>query len=145
MSRIMQENVKNITDIIWEDVRINWVENLPINTDTLKTWTWNISYYLAKLENNNYISNHLDCTSYKKEERCILVREKDGVIEPLVNSWVAFEDLKFYISSWNKWLTKVTMNFTIRPATWKWISVEKIKKSKIILQTTFSQRIYKYK
>ena len=155
MSRIMQENVKNITEIIWEDVRINWINNLPNGgnlyneTNTLETWTWWTSYYLAKFSNWSFINANLDCSLYKKEDRCILVREKNWEIEPLVNSWVSFEKLDFYISSWtidwNKWLAKVTMRFIIRPATWKWIWVEKIKNSKIIWQTTFSQRIYKYK
>ncbi len=171
-SRVMQENIKNFTEIIAEDVRTNWV-NLYKNSftwsdlPTLTTWTWTnasssnsfTEYFLAKKDKNSWLLtkalNYSNCKIYKKEEdRCILVRKKWSDIEPLTSSHIAFENLSFDISG--KWkleswrmkkedIPKVTMHFTVRPAMKKGLSSEKIKNAKIIMQTTFSERLYKYK
>ncbi len=147
-SRMMQENIKNFTEIIAEDVRNNWIDLTNTGSkETLKTWTWTnkTEYYLS---NNSWslikVSDYSYCKDIKKES-CFLVRKKGSEVEPLINSHIAFENLNFDIS-WNgKDIPKVTMNFTIRPAIKKWLSSKKVKKAKIIMQTTFSERLYRYK
>jgi hypothetical protein len=142
----MQENIKNFTEIIAEDVRTNWVylsktwSNLP----TLKTGSWWATEYFLSIDWNSKISDYSDCKDIKK--RCFLVRQKKWeTLEALVSSHIAFENLSFDISWTENDIPKVTMHFTVRPATWKWLSSEKIKNAKIIMQTTFSERLYKYK
>ena len=133
-SRIMQENIKNFTEIIAEDVRNNWInlKNTWSNLTLLKTWTWTslTEYYLS----SDWWSTH------------VLIRKtSSGSTEKLNNSWITFENLKFDISWTKKDIPKVTMYFTVKPALKKWLNAKQIENSKIIMQTTFSERLYKYK
>lgn len=56
------------------------------------------------------------------------------------NSWVQFSNLKFYIS--RDFEPKVTIIFTILPATWKGVKTNLIESNKIIFETTVSERLY---
>ncbi len=156
VSRIMQENIKNFTEIIAEDIRVNWFSWAIDPWKLYYSWhtliTWKNEYYLANYDKTSWYyseANYYKCKKFEKENRCILVVKSWSDITPLVNSWIAFEDLNFYVSSGTldgkNWIPKVTMTFTIRPASWKWLGTKKIENQKIKFQTTFSERLYKYK
>lgn len=150
-SRIMQENIKNLVEIISEDIRKNevyWVNNDMITwnctkdtlTDNYLKWTklcvWWSEYYLASFDGNSWIRKG-SCDLWKN---CSIVRKRGWDIEPITNSFITFNYLEFYYS--NEKVPKITLIFEAQPAIWKWIKPELIKENKIIFQTTFSKRLY---
>lgn len=145
VNRQISENIKNIVDIIWEDIRKNWI-NFPSESSgsTLVVWSWatETEYYLVKNSDSWYDAvNNIseDCDTIA--DNCTLFF-KNYSSWTLVNSWVQFKDLHFTYIPDNK---SVQMNFIILPATLKWIHSELIEKNTIDFQTTFSERYLKYK
>lgn len=154
VSRLMQENVKNIVETISEDVRKNWIKICDTWTDChnfpsdalYMSWSdlyvWENHYYLAKKDtiSDTYtrVFNLNSCLSIK--DNCSMIRESSSGQDLISNSWVQFSDLKFYIS--RDFEPKVTINFTILPATWKWIKSNLIESNKIMFETTVSERLY---
>lgn len=164
INRVMQENIKNITENIAEDIRKNgftWVWEDSSTCDlpsggTDKYWSGQVLctgtgatssvYYLAKYDNSNDSriivsdpsSEAIWCT--KIWDNCTLVVNKDNEISPLSNSWVQFKYINFYVST--EYQPKVTINFSILPSGTKWIKPDLIKSSEIIFQTTLSKRLY---
>lgn len=154
VNRIMQENIKNIVETISEDVRKNGINicETGLNCHNFPTWllyisgndlyVWTNHYYLAKKDplSENYIkvSNLSSCSSIK--DNCSMLRESSSGQDLISNSWVQFSDLKFSIS--RDFEPKVTINFTILPATWKWIKTNLIESNRIMFETTVSERLY---
>ena len=156
INRQMQENIKNLTETIAEDIRnnkIEWVKKNKIdsyelsdNTKIVK-WNflkvWNNKYYLS-LDSENFIAldkSEIESKCSKLKNNCFLVKDDWIDKSKLTNSWVAFEDFEFTIM-WNK-IKKLSINFKMRPSTKKWINSNLIKNSKIIFQTTLSERFVK--
>lgn len=156
VSRSMQENIKNIVEIISEDVRKNWVvwvaewlvwDNCSFWETKNKKWTkictnsWN-SYYIAKKDTMNIWKRVLNYEAECKElwSECTLVKNDGTSITPLSNSWVEFRNMYFIV--WNEALPKVTINFLLQPSFKKWIKKELIEENKLNIQTTISKRLY---
>ncbi len=151
INRQIQENIKNFTETLAEDIRKYWISwawnNWIIDNYTLTKWNW------LKLNNNTkyYIWEEISWTLARKSDinsckdlknNCFIVKEfPDWTKAKITNSWVAFENLEFNIL-WNN-PKKVIINFIARPATKKWIRANLIKNSKIIFQTTLSERFIK--
>lgn len=162
VSRAMQENIKNIVELISEDVRtkeILWLNSsinpsCDIKTDYKNIWNkicfkddlWEkTDYYIAYLDNvwwnYNRIFDFSDCEIWKKS--CVLVKKVWREEEAVSNSWVEFRDFKItLLNNWEK-NRKILLNFTIQPSIKKWINSNLIKNNKIVFQTTLSQRLYK--
>lgn len=150
INRAMQENVKNIVEHIAEDIRNNginiWsdyhdfssVSGNYITSEVLYIW-WN-TYYLAKESTSWWFvqASIGDCEDIKAQ--CVLV--KNGA-HPLSNSRVNISNLSFEISE--KYIPKVTIHFEMRPSIYKWISSSYIENSRLIFQTTISERIIETK
>lgn len=162
VSRAMQENIKNIVELIAEDVRtkeILWLNssfnpNCEIETDYKNIWNkvcfennlWEKSdYYIAYYNEISWDFNRVydfnDCEIWKKS--CSLVKNIWWEVEAVSNSWVEFRDFK--VTLLNNWKEnrKILLNFTIQPSTKKWINSNLIENNKIVFQTTLSQRLYK--
>ncbi len=154
INRQMQENVKNVTSTISESVRIDWinwvkkniVDNYSLSdSSNIVNWNflkiWNDIYYLSdwyvswNYSRVNFSDMQSICTLLKNN--CFLVKNQSM----LTNSWVALEDLNFTLMWEQK--RKLVINFTMRPATKKWIKTSLIKKSKLVFQTTISERFIK--
>ena len=153
INRAMQENIKNAVETIAEDVRKNgiaWVSNT--STD------WNCTAWLSEgnklcISDTSYgyalkkidsfgnlvriswtnmatecwdIASH--CTLYKWDS-------------PLTNSFVSFRELNFTISGDENNQNKVTINFVLQPAVRRWVRSDLIKNSKLVFQTTISERL----
>ncbi len=153
INRVMQENIKNAVETIAEDVRkngIGWVSNT--NTD------WNCT--AGSLSGNKLcISDGLDWYTLKKidafgnlvrvngpdmsaqcsdiQTHCVLYKWDS----PLTNSFVSFRELNFSISWDDDNQKKVTINFVLQPAIKKWVRSDLIKNSKLVFQTTISERL----
>lgn len=155
ISRSMQENIKNIVEIISEDIRkngVSWVNNdlilsncsMPTSLENYKIGTkfcvWNNSYYLAKQSWTDWLRvwNYNECNLI--ENNCYLVKNDLSWINPISNSWVDFRELYFFVSKKDQ--TKITINFVIQPSSKKWIKPDLIKENKITFQTTISNRLY---
>lgn len=154
ISRSMQENIKNIVQIILEDIRnnkIKWVNSslttwCQIWNEKFSTWTKlclvdGTNFYLAKKISWTWVRviDYKDCNIWNSE--CYLVKETSfWSPEQLSNSWVEFRNLYFYVS--NSDPKKVTINFEIQPSTKKWINLGLIKSNKINFQTTIWENIY---
>lgn len=154
VNRLMQENIKNIVETISEDVRKNsikicdtWTDCHNFPSDSLyMSWNdlylWENHYYLAKKDALSGIFTKVfdlnSCSNIK--DNCSMIRESASWQDVISNSWVQFSDLKFYIS--RDFEPKVTINFTILPATGKWIKTNLIESNKIVFETTVSERLY---
>ena len=160
INRIMQENLKNVSNTIAEDIRKNGILGVSISSDSFdtcnnniftnnyKVWDklcidniWN-NYYLAiknpiwwdfiRTDASSCLSLNSHCVIYYSNT---LDSSKNW---PLTNSYVSVKDLKFYFSEDN--VAKVTINIILQPSVKKWVKAELIKESKIIFQTTVSER-----
>lgn len=153
ISRSMQENIKNISQILSDDIKNNmilWVNSDNISscsvwTEKFSTWTKlclnnNISYYLAKKITWTWVrvTDYNDCEIWVNS--CYLVKDDWLNISQLSNSWIEFRKLYFYVS--NTKVKKVLINFEIQPSTKKWIKIDLVKSNKINFQTTLSEKIY---
>lgn len=151
INRILQENIKNVTNKIAEDIRKDWIIWVSLNSSDdcnfdissnkykkgtkLCTKSWN-KYYLAKANpmNGEYLRvNPSECSEL--EDFCVIASWKD---KPLTNSYVSVQKLDFYASS--DPTPKVTMNIIMNPSIKKWVKPNLIKESEIIFQTTISER-----
>lgn len=151
INRMMQENLKNVSSKIAEDVRKNWI--LWVSSSTIdvcdfvvwsnnyKEWDelcikwWN-KYYLAK---ENPLSweflrvSSSDCSWIK--DHCVIAK---WINEPLTNSYVSVKEFNFYLSK--DYIPKVTFNIVLQPSIKKWVKIDLIKESKLVFQTTISER-----
>ena len=150
INRILQENIKNVTNKIAEDVRKEGIDgvsasktddyNFNLGSNKYKNWSalrtisWN-KYYLAKEDpGNGYIRvESSDCSSL--DDHCVIYNLGKW---PLTNSFVTVKSLDFYVS--NDPIPKVTMNIVMQPSIKKWVKTNLIKESKVIFQTTISER-----
>lgn len=157
ISRALQENIKNIEQIITEDIKknnITWVNNDIINS-TCNIWVWTNytsgtklcigtnSYYLAKKLISwtwNRVWNYDECKLWTIS--CYLVKHDATTwnITQLSNSWIDFRNLYFYVT--NSKIKKVTISFEVQPSIHKWIKSSLIQENKINFQTTLSERLY---
>ncbi len=153
ISRSMQENIKNIVETIAEDVRkqgnlvqVSTPGGLGNCKNPEKTYSsgttlcvWNNSYYLAKLEADQWIKvgNYQDCNI---ETQCFLIKNTWNVVTQLSNSWVDFKGLVFYVA--RDGMNKVTLHLELQPSNKKWVKYDLIKENRMILQTTLSERLY---
>ncbi len=152
ISRSLQENIKNIVETIAEDLRrqgTSWVNSDIISSKCelkkseylsgSKLCIWNNTYYLAKQvewEWNRIVNNN-ECS---ENIQCFLVQNNGHSITQLSNSWVEFKNLTFYVS--DSGMKKVTLQFEMQPSRKKGIKPDLVKDSKIIFQTTLSERLY---
>jgi len=151
INRMMQENLKNVSNQIAEDIRkeaILWVSSSKIDACNFSVWSnnykqwdklciiwWN-NYYLAKKNSINweYLRVSSDDCSWIKDH-CVIAK---WIKEPLTNSYVSVKELNFYLSK--DYIPKVTMNIVLQPSIKKWVKQDLIKGSKLIFQTTVSER-----
>lgn len=154
ISRSMQENIKNIEQIITQDLTTNKI--IWVNTDVItwncsisttakySSWTklcvWNNSYYLAKKSSWAWIRviDYNECDNRWID--CYLVKDDWIQTTQLSNSWVQFNNLYFYVT--NTKIKKVTINFEMQPSSSKWIKANLINKNKINFETTISEKLY---
>jgi len=150
INRAMQENVKNIVEQIAEDIRNNginiWsdchdfsaVSGNYITSEVL--YIWDNIYSLAKESPSWWFvqASIGDCEDIKAQ--CVLVKNRAS---PLSNSRVNISNLSFEISE--KYIPKVTIHFEMRPSIYKWIPSSYIENSRLIFQTTISERIIETK
>ena len=154
INRMMQENIKNVVEKIAEDVRKNWIDleynpldsedcnynftNYYNKSNKLCTKSWN-RYLLAHEDSFNpwtfiRVTNVANQCSWI-DKHCIIMNK---VFEPLTNSFVSIKNLTFHVSK--DPIPKVTVNIVMQPSIKKWIKVDLIKESKLIFQTTISER-----
>ena len=151
INRKMQENLKNVSFKIADDIRKDGILSLSINkwepydlvvwtnkykhATALKTVSWN-KYYLAKknLVTWNYSRVYnWSCTDIK--ENCVIYEHDKW---PLTNSFVSVKELNFYFSKDS--VNKLTISILMQPSIKKWVKIDLIKESKLIFQTTISER-----
>lgn len=150
INRSMQENMKNIVEIISEDIRKNWI--IGVSTNILsscnfdvnmwkfykegdKLCTWLNNYYLARKNISwNYIRTDVSsCENIK--DSCVLFKHWSW---PITNSLVSVKDLKFYASK--DWTPKATITIVLQPSIKKGVKINLIKQSSMIFETTISEK-----
>lgn len=156
INRKMQENLKNVTSHISEDIRKDWIiwisESTTDSSCDFTTWDykeWNKlctksqnNYYLAKKDELTWLYlrvNNSSCSELK--DNCVIYRLYDwgvGNNWPLTNSFVSVKDLKFYLS--DEHVPKVTMSIVMQPSAKKWVKTNLIQESIFIFETTISER-----
>lgn len=156
ITRAMQENVKNIVETISDDILKNWIGGIssqttdsscfyPTTTNYIfwdKLCVWTNIYYISKedLISWSYIRipfNNIKNECSEIQNNCVLVKN----LERLSNNQVSFDEFSFSLS--NKEIPKLTINFIMKPAIWRWVTSDMIKESKLIFQTTISEKLIK--
>ncbi len=154
IQRGMQENIKNIVETIAEDVRknglnicssptesncLNFASSTGSYLETEILYTWSASYYLAtKTVSWTWIRVWDQSICRDPQFQCFLMQD---MVNPLSNGQVTFWNLKFRVTGWD--IPKVTLSLTLYPAFKKWVKADMIKNSRMIFQTTISERLIK--
>jgi hypothetical protein len=156
INRKMQENLKNVYTQIAEDIRKDWIKWISTNkwavydmviwSNRYKKWTWLYTnsenkYYLALLDPASWEYIRVDsseCIDLKSN--CVIYKLSNSLVEswPLTNSFVSIKDFKLYLSV--EKVPKITMTIITQPSIRKWVKSNLIKNSKIIFETTISER-----
>jgi hypothetical protein len=165
----MRNNIKSVVEDIAEEVRKNdivWVSSeyslgwanfnfSNISWTRLKLENW-VEYRLVKYNKWIWIK-YEDLTTAEKEwlnsmDNCLWVKDMCRIIKfknwlevwPLSNSKISFTNLSFAVS-WSWAVPKVTLNFTARASVREWVRSALAQKTKLIFQTTISERALKVK
>ncbi len=152
ISRILQENTKNIIENIATAIREKWIDFLyynPLTTEVLNYKDGNsilaIKWDLQYLRKKDWtigpeICRDTDINCYLSTNNNIKLNSDD----------VEIKNMKFYISwtgsssiSNTNTSPKVTLIFEIAISPGKWISPDLIKESTLKIQTTINEKIYK--
>lgn len=151
INRMLQENLKNVSNTIAEDIRKNGIKWVSLSsTDVCDFNVWSNNYKVwsklcTKSLNNYYLAKEnpatwefirtssVNCSAIV--DNCVIVK---WLNLPLTNSYISIKELNFYLSKDN--IPKVTINIVAQPSVKKWVKSELIKESKIIFQTTISER-----
>ena len=167
INREMRNNIKSVVEDIAEEVRkndIEWVKSDYLWDYNFSNITWNrlklinwpeyrlvrynkwsgIKYENLSDTEKEWLSAWNDCLLIK--DMCRIVKfDKEWVeIWPLSNSKVSFTNLSFEVS-WEENVPKVTLNFVARASVRAWIRAELAEKSKLVFQTSISERALKVK
>ena len=157
INRSMQENIKNAVETMAEDIRKNGITWISVDAGDAcimpvagSSITWNKlctsahEYTLSDIVLPATFSRNLNPSCTDITTWCSLF-QKDPLVwwSPLTNSFVSFRELNFTLTWDNKNQKKVTVNFVIQPAVKKWVRTDLIKNSKIVFQTTLSERLIK--
>ena len=151
INRKMQENLKNVSNTIAEDIRKNWILwvsnwlvdpcdfNIVWNKykiwDKLCTKSGN-TYYLAKKDVLTWLYTRVGNSSCGDiKDKCVIYNLSKW---KLTNSFVSVKSLDFYLSKEN--IPKLTMTIVMQPSIQKWVKIDLIKNSKLNFQTTISER-----
>lgn len=155
MNRIMQENIKNVTEDIAENIRLSSLADVIADESAascgvtaftgtgtklcLNSWVEYTIWYLSwnDWDKQNSISECKDIT----KANCHIIK-RDGPSEdyyPLSNSFTHFENISFEIT--NEEIPKVSIHMTVRPSAQKWLASEIVENGVTHLQTTLSQRL----
>jgi len=173
INRSMQENIKNAVETIAEDVRkyeITWVWNGIWTCVLPAAWTTEIGNKLCICTERDVSGACIDERKYRLKEHSTVDLKKYNVSDsafwsakensdcgdittdhcvlfkdasPLTNSFVSFRELNFTLAWDQDSQKKVTVNFVIQPTLKRWVQSGLVKNSKIIFQTTLSERLIK--
>ena len=157
INRAMQENIKNAVETMAEDIRKNgivWVSDqgwiwCSFPTSGVVSWnklcTWANTYTLSTMDPD---PNANETFTRTLNDACIDANDMPvwcslflNNASPLTNSFVSFRELNFTISGDGNNQDKVTINFVLQPAVRKWVRSDLIKNSKLVFQTTISERL----
>lgn len=153
LSRILQENAKNITETLASEIRNKWVDYRYYNSSTeILDYSWSGNTILAINGNNPYCLkkewNFCDNSCNNNTAGCYLGKLNEDVV--INDDRVNINNLRFFIDGKPKdELTnndrsgKITILFDLSIADMKWISGELAKDTKIKIQTTINEKMYK--
>lgn len=153
LSRILQENAKNITETLASEIRNKWVDYRYYGTSTQTiNYSWSGNTILAINGNNPYCLkkewNFCDNSCNNNAAGCYLGKLNEDVV--INDDRVNINNLRFFIDGKPKdELTnidrsgKITILFDLSIADMKWISGELAKDTKIKIQTTINEKMYK--
>ncbi len=151
-------NTNKIVDLISKDIKQNWIQWISDNilsnceqeiSEKYKSWdklcTWKNEYFIAKKVSwtrVRMIDIKKDCRD--KEQQCFLVKKSGKwTISEITDDTITFENFKIYYSK--DYINKITINFTMKINEGKLFSPELIEESKLVFQTTISEKLIKEK
>lgn len=148
INREMRNNIKSVVEDIAEEVRkndIKWVKSDYFWDFNFSNWSWSRLKVKNGPEYRLFKSiQSLDCNDIKNICSIIKFDKNWAEIWPLSNSKISFTNLSFNVS-WEYDIPKVTINFIARAAIKSWIRSKLAERTKLIFQTTISERALKVK
>ncbi|MDQ7009397.1 MAG: type II secretion system protein [Candidatus Gracilibacteria bacterium] len=148
INREMRNNIKSVVEDIAEEVRKHDIEG--VKSDYIGDFNFtNISGTRLKVQNGpeyRLVKSESTLTCEDIKNICSIVKydNSGNEIGPLSNSKISFTNLSFNISGEDA-IPKVTLKFVARAAVKAGIRSELAEKTKLIFQTTISERALKVK
>jgi len=157
INRIMQENIKNVTEDIAENIRKKWLSWVLADGwfDACNSWSWatlvwtklclwwGIEYSIWYATGATLDWQRVNDISYCQDinSQCHIIK-RDTPSEdyyPLSNSFSHFENISFVIT--NEDIPKLSLHMSLRASSAKWLSSQVVRNSITHIQTTISQRL----
>ena len=153
----MQENIKNVTEDIAENMRkssLAWTAADSWAGDcTMWLWSgtklclengieYSIWYFDTSTDSWKRQNTIAECQDITKPNCHIIKADGSSIADeyyPLSNSFSHFEDIRFTIT--NDDMPKLNLNMTVRASVKKWLLSEIVENSVTHIQTTLSERI----
>lgn len=157
INRVMQENIKNVTQDISENIRLHglsgvladgWIDSCGWFLWATLVWTklclhggieYSIWRFISSTWSWERVNNIWDC--WDITVNCHVIKRDNPMQDyyPLTNSFSHFENISFIIT--NPDIPKLSLHMSVRPSIQKWLSSDIVMKSLTHVQTTISQRI----
>lgn len=161
--RIVQENIRNITEQIASDVREKWIDltyydnstpekinNYTGNGNTVLAIQWGERYYPMK----DSLSGPIICTESDQKNpniHCYIGKEDSlNQRKPISDDRVRIENIRFFLSGdTGESLTnfsqegKVTIVLSLWIENKTWVNSEIAKNTHMLIETTISEKVYK--
>lgn len=157
ISRVMQENIKNVTQDITENIRLKWLSWVLADkgVDSCDSWSWSslewtklcltwwIEYTIWNETGSWSIWERVNDISYcqQVDSNCHIIKRDSPTQDyyPLTNSFSHFENISFTIT--NSDVPKLDLHMSVRPSMQKSIASEVAKNALTHVQTTISERL----
>lgn len=157
MNRLMQENIKNVTEDISENLRLSALADIvPDNSadsceltpstgvGTKLCLKSGVEYTIWYADGNPIVWKKKNSISECQDilnDNCHIIKRDSPSDDyyPLSNSFTHFENISFEIT--NQEIPKVSIHMTVRPSSKKWLAIEIVENWITHIQTTLSQRL----
>jgi len=154
INRVMQENIKNVTENISENIRLSSLQGVAawIDPSCSSSTATGSSLKLCLNSGVEYTLWYDDGSDWKAhtssticnditQANCHIIK-RDSPSEdyyPLSNSFTHFENINFEIT--NEEIPKVFIHMSVRPSAQKWLASEIVQNGITHVQTSISERL----
>ncbi len=166
IARVLQQNTKSLVEDISQSIRSEWIYDLSpdILTDCSETsfslWTedyktgtklcigdGDTAYFIAQQVAGSWqrVANVEDCRFTSEtaaslwRNPCRMVKKQQWTIFPITNNRVHIANASFFLA--NRDIPRITIMLDMHSSVWEGVRSDNIEKSRLIFQTSLSERL----